>query len=481
MARIRSWAAPLLLALCAIFICLQVFVRPAVGIANNGDFPKMAGPFGLGPAEGTWESHVQYGEFVYRYLRTNPYIYNRGFRAAEFISSEYFLVKIARGVQRIFRPGPLFDIRWLGGVGTALLLLAVAIWMYSLPVRWRLVGGVMLVFIWTDVGYVQYMNSFYMDTAALVFLVLAVATGLQVTRGREHPLLAPLMTVAATLFAASKSQHVLPGLLFLPLFAAFAYSSRSWGARASWIAGSLLLVVGTYAVLRRDSPLWRSTAVFNVVFEQLTPNSPDRLRTLEDLGLGKAELRLVGTHAFYPDSPLADPKWTAEFEARCNYSRLFHYYVSHPPVTARILYQNLSTTAVRIRPWGNRALEDGFKPRDQATSFTYWSDFRSFLLKHAPWHIVLLALVSAGSAVWLLLLSPADWRFAALALVIQAIAALEYAVAILADGVETDRHLLLFHAATDITILLLPWLISVLHTRLRARRMSQKETAVVLG
>jgi hypothetical protein len=481
MARIRSWAGPLLLAVCAICVCLQVFVRPAVGIANNGDFPKMAGAFVLGPAEGDWDSHVQYGEFVYRYIRSNRYSYNYRFRTAEFLSSEFFLIDLASQLQRHLRPGPRFDIRWLGAVGSVLWLLALGVLIYALPIRWRLYAGAPLVLIWTDVAYVQYMNSFYMDTAALIFLVLAVAAGLHLAKGGNHRLLPLIMTSAATLFAASKTQHVLPGLLFLPLFAVFAFGSRDRLERISWIAGSALLVLASYVVMRHDSPQWRATAVYNVVFGVLIPGSPDRLRTVEDVGLGQTDLRYVGMNAFSPDSPLQNPEWTREFARRCNYVTLFRYFVSHPSITGATLYRELSGDASNIRPWGNLALEDGFKPRDQASTFTYWSDFRSFLLKHAPWHIILLALVTVGTAVWLLVLSPADRRLAGLALVIQAIAALEYAVAILADGVETDRHLLLFHAATDITILLLPWLISALHTRLQARRFAQTESVVVHG
>ena len=82
---------PLLLILFTTCLIVQVLVRPAVGISNNGgDFPKMAGAFGLGPEDGTWESHRQYGEFVYRYTRDNRYNYNRDFRTAQFVSSEFF-------------------------------------------------------------------------------------------------------------------------------------------------------------------------------------------------------------------------------------------------------------------------------------------------------------------------------------------------------------------------------------------------------
>src|ERR1700674_2863527 len=102
---IRGCTGALLVLLCGICLVTQVLVRPAVGISNNNDFPKMAGPLGLGPEDGTWESHKQYGEFVYRYIRAERYNYKRNFRTAEFLSSEYFFMKVARALQRKFYPG----------------------------------------------------------------------------------------------------------------------------------------------------------------------------------------------------------------------------------------------------------------------------------------------------------------------------------------------------------------------------------------
>src|SRR5438067_13260927 len=128
MNRLDRASGPLLIVVSAILLVTQVLVRPAVGLANNGDFPKMAGSLGLGPEEGTWESHRQYQEFFYRFIRDDKYLYNAGFRSAEFLSSEFLFVKLARGLQRIFQPGPRFDIRWLGAVHGACFLLAIGLW-----------------------------------------------------------------------------------------------------------------------------------------------------------------------------------------------------------------------------------------------------------------------------------------------------------------------------------------------------------------
>jgi len=480
---IQRYTGPLLIAVCGTCLISQVLVRPAVGISNNGgDFPKMAGAFGLAPEFGAWAAHKQYGEFVYRYLRADRFDYNRDFRTAEFVSSEYFLIKLARGLQRLFQPGPRFDIRWLGGVGGVFFLLAIAIWIYALPPGpWRLFGGLFVILVWTDVAYVQYLNSFFMDTPAMIFLVLSVAAGLHVVRHPDSRPFALLMVAAALLFAVSKSQHALPAFLFIPLFAAYAFWTRDRVVRAAWIAGSIVLAVGAMFVLSRNTDEYRRIPVYTVVFSRLAPSAPDPLRALQELGLGKAELPLLHTYAYEPRAPVGNPVWGQYFHERCNYSTLLRYYLRHPSVPARFIYEDLSGAAVHIRPWANLSPEDGFPLDSQATHFTSWSDFRSFLFKHAPWHIIALALVTLAGALWLLFGSPADRAFAVLVLLVQAVAAVECATSSLADDAETARHLFMFHVATEISILLLPLLVAKWIAAYRDRKRSTEASMVSLA
>jgi hypothetical protein len=450
------YSGPFLIVLCAAFLIAQVLARPAVGLANNGDFSKMAGPFRLGPEDGSWETREEFAEFIYRFTRADRFSYNREFATAEFLSSEFFLIKVAGGLQRLFYPGPRFDIRWLGGVGAAFFLLAIGIWIYALPSPWRIVAGLFVVLIWTDVAYVQYLNTFYMDTPALIFLVMCVAAALHFVKNRQSRLFALLMVLACILFATSKPQHGVAAFVFVPLFLAFAFWSRDRVVRVVLIAGAVVSVGGAMFVVERIGPDWGTRNVYNVVFMHITPNSANPVRTLEDLGLGRDELPLVGTYAYMENSPIQqNPEWTRAFSERCTYGTLVRYYLLHPLATAHVVYQQLKVFGPQMRPWGNRAREDGFTGRAQASHFAYWSDLRSYLFTHAPWYVFVLAFAVTLGALWLLFGTPEDRAFAALVLAVQLIAALECASAVLADGVETERHLLLFHVATDITILLI--------------------------
>jgi len=458
--------------LSAALLTRQVLIRPAVGIANNGDFPKMAGPLALGPETQTWGYHRFYG-FIYTYVRANRNRYNPGFW-----SSEFLLVKLARGIQRILRPGPRFDIRWLGAVHTAFLLLGIAFWVFALPGRWRLWLGLLVVLIWTDVAYVQYMNSFYMDAAALIFLVLFAAAALNAVRRPNNRLFVVVAVCAVLLFAATKSQHAIPALAFIPLFFAFAWWAADRVVRVAWVAGAILLFLTAAVLIHRTTDDYKMEAVFNLTFLRLAPEAPDPLLALQELGLGRNELVYLAHSVFAPDVPAGDAEWVRQFSRRCDYGSVLRFYLHHPAVPLRFLYGGLSEEAPNMRPFGNRSPEDGFPRDSKANHFVYWSDFRAKLLARAPWHLILFYLLSCVGAVWLLLGSPPSRSFAALVLAIQAVGVIEYGISTLADAAETFRHLFLFNVTTEITILFFPLLIWKLYQQWKSHARPTAESVM---
>jgi hypothetical protein len=452
-------------------------LRPAIGQTNNGDFPRMAGPFGLGPEVEDWESQIPYGGFVYKYIRADRYLYNTRFQNANFLSSEYFFVKLARGIQRIVRPGPRFDIRWLGAVHILFFLIGVSIWMQVFPRVWKLGAGLLAVFIWTDAAYAQYMNTFYMDAAAIIFLVMCAAALIRAAQ-EPHSRIMPLMAVSAgVLFAASKTQNAIPGLLFVPLFLALALRVQPKVMRAVWIAGAILLPAGSYMVLSRATSL-RGAALFNIIFMRVAPQSSHPLRTLRELGLGQDEMLHLNKNAFYPDSPMADPVWVVQFNSRTSYASLARYYVRHPQVPLRLLWHSLSAEAGAMRPFANLSSEDGFSPYSRTKKFAWWSDFRGFLFRRAPWHMVVfvtLVLLFAICILWF----PGKREVGLVALTVPLLGFAEYAISVLMDAVDTARHLMLFHVATDISILLMPLMISMILPRAQLFRSAVKRNLSV--
>jgi hypothetical protein len=95
---------------------------------------------------------------------------------------------------------------------------------------------------------------------------------------------------------------------------------------------------------------------------------------------------------------------------------------------------------------GNFRAADGRAPGARTERFAMWSNWRSELLRRWPWHMVawyavfLAGCVASGS--------PLRW----VAMGIAALGAGEFLAAALLDALDAGRHLLVFQAATDLTV-----------------------------
>src|SRR3981189_1286316 len=100
----RSFYAELtLLAIGASILAAQLLVPPFIGLADNGDFPKVAGPLSLGPKDGP----ANFIYFVPDYLRSHGYYWN-----SPTLSTERPLAWFATKLAGVTKDGDSFDIRW---------------------------------------------------------------------------------------------------------------------------------------------------------------------------------------------------------------------------------------------------------------------------------------------------------------------------------------------------------------------------------
>jgi hypothetical protein len=176
-------------------------------MADNGDFAKIARRFSLIPVD---------SEDRYKYFSADYILSRESYWSSEFRSSEEWPAALAFLLSGTTKDGDVFNIRWLGSLHA--LILAAAFALALLATRglalWASIGvRIVILWIFSDVLYVSYLNSFYSDTAALLGLLGSVALAtLIVVRG---PQISSLVGFAmfAILLIGSKAQHALWGFL----------------------------------------------------------------------------------------------------------------------------------------------------------------------------------------------------------------------------------------------------------------------------
>lgn len=435
--------------LCAAILVWNLFLPRFIGMADNRDFAKVAGPLCMSDSSNGADAFVF---FHSDYVRNAKYCWH-----PHVLSSEIVLVWLASSVERIAADPLRFDIRWAGAVHALIFLgfyFSVLLLLRPLNTVARIVLSLAALWIFADTGVIAYLNSFYTDAAAILGALFATILAVHLTIQKKAGLGSlVLFGLAALLFVTSKGQHA----LWVLVPAAFVLI-RGW--RTSRVAASLIaagLVGGAAWVLLATPDWYQGQARFNLIFFSLGLRSQTPVQDFRELGLNQSDTRYLGMHSFLPGSPMNDPSWSHDFYRRCTYGKVLRFYLAHPDKAAVKLWSDACDEAVLRRPiyLSNFRRADGHPAGARDNRLSSWSALRSWLFRFWPAHI-LVWLALAISLPWLARneTSPLRRSLSYVIPVIALVAAAEFCSVSLADACETGRHLLMFHVFTDLTIFL---------------------------
>jgi hypothetical protein len=441
------------LCLIAAVVVYQLIVPSPIGLADNGDFARVMGRFSLSRLPGQ-EGEESY--FVSKY-RFNPEAYwDSGYN-----TSETLPVAIAVGLNRLVSKDGLFDIRVLGMIHTVLLL--VAVWLLLLSSRKlgrtaRAVFLILLIVAVTDVGYVQWFNSFYSESASYLFFLLAVALAWRLIQVQGGIPLLLVWTLTAALLVAAKPQNAPLGVAL----AVFTFHLRTLDAGRAWhrwCAGAAVGLLVFPAVYSRITPSqdMREMGHYGAVFYGLLVDSPNPAQDLSELGLSPDLAGFTLRDPYLPDSGADRPEFRQSFFARISYGKIARFYLRHPARLMRALDRN-ARIALLLRPEGmsNFERETGREPNTQSHDFEVWSFLHA---KVYPRRITWLATVLAGYLAALVVVrrkrADQSGRLEVdLVTLTLAMAVIGFGVVAMAMGImDPDKQMFLVNVLTDASLL----------------------------
>jgi hypothetical protein len=152
MKKVHRLPSAIIISSAVVVISWQLMLRPVVGLANNGDFGKVLGSFGLGAPR---EHEFRFADTKYDF--DSRYFYKNGF-----FSSEFILVVPALALSAMLSRSGRFDLRHMGLMHGALFLLAIILFVRLLADlrRGAQYGlGLAVLFVFGDVAYVSYLKE----------------------------------------------------------------------------------------------------------------------------------------------------------------------------------------------------------------------------------------------------------------------------------------------------------------------------------
>jgi len=437
----------------AAILALQLFVPPVVGLADNRDYERVMGYAGF------QHTTADAAERYFSFLRTRYAVVAPGWFRGGYHSSETLLAFAARYLHLAISGGPIFDLRLLGALHAALLLLALAGLIRAcrdLAVPTQALAAALLVFVFTDVGYVAPLNSFYSQAASLVFLLLtaAVAAG-AIARGRLEGAWLFAYFGCALLFVGSKPQEKLaaPLLALFGMLLAGVHWRGAWRQAAAWLAIGLCAFAVWYG--RHTPYTLREATMYQSVFAELLAHSETPAADLAELGLDPGWIRYAGSNAYAPDSPLLDPAFRVRLLHEVGYRRILRFYLRHPSRLAERV-ERASRQAWNLRPtFGNFEKSPEHPVPELATRFSAWSRLRGHL---GALPLLWIALLLGGNLAAALAThrraTPRGRLYSEGIVLVVLMASLAFAVCVLAQApLDLSRALYAYHALCDLLLI----------------------------
>ena len=371
-----------------------LFAHPIVGVANNGDFSRLTDWFGLKPAV----SHPRDALYLFT---VRLWEWHRQFEI-HYPSSEVLFIGASLLPALALSRGGLYDIRFLGGTHAVLFLLVMLLltqYTRTLPLGRRLLLYGLTAFMFADIGYVAYFNSFFSEPAGFIFLGATVAFALVLVAyrepGRRRMLLIAGYFISSLLFSTAKLQNF---ILAIPL-AALGYRLAMSCCPADKMNKKRFrgFVIGLTAVLPLTGIAYfegynhltdrmKTYNVCNAIFFELLSYSPAPEVDAQELGLDPQFIQFRGKYAAFQGIPDA----VREAAGRVGTAGVARFYMHHPDRFVNLL-DRVAMRSFCQRPTylGNYersyVLADGAQPavprmylpdKYYSRKFAVWSSFK---------------------------------------------------------------------------------------------------------
>lgn len=459
-------------------VCWQLFVPPALGLADNGDFARLIVAFDLTHASTDWGD--RYFGFFDRHYVVNA-VEARKYAPSDFVSSEFVFMAAALATNKLLSMSS-FDLLQLGAVhvavfvaGAYFLLCASKAFAGAVRTTAIILGSV----VFTDIAYIAYFNSFYSESATFLFFLITAACAYGAISSDRHRIAwTAAYALAFTAFLLAKYQN----LILLPVFLVFGgLLVKRWGESRYFQAYLVLALAACYGGYRFyiSSPAVIDDAVlYNSVFNGILVDSPTPQSDLAALGLDPALAKYAGSTAFQPDSPRFNAEFLRKFRESVTIGGVFQFYIERPARLIAALNRTVQLTS-QLRPkLGDYEKAAGHAPGSQSHSWAMWSSIRSgvltsnlvFVLAIGTLYLALLArkwLRDRGRAARL----NVEW----LALIV-VMAMAQLLVISVSDGIsDMIKHAFLFNLLFDIMLVAMGAQVLTLLAGTRVTKETKKE------
>ncbi len=443
--------------LTGVILLTLLFLSPVIGMADNGDFYRIMVGNGLYKLDryeaGQYFSFFRKDYGLYQYYNE----FGSGFQSAQTP-----LIRLAIALDKLFTgQDGIFDIRFQAAILSVYCM--VAVYLLTKYATLRAKGplayliALLAVFLFADVGYLAYFNSFYAEGLAFVSFLAAIASALLLSAGwGKKALLLISFTINSLILTCSKQQFAPIGVLLgiLCLFLITPHKDLSLGRHLQWLkrgcAAALALAgVLTYVLIPQE---FVEINAYHAMTRGVLMTSNDPEKALEELKINP-QYALLDQTIYYEHNPVIDvqdPMLKEDFYAKYGFTSIAKYYALHPGQLIAMLNEAAkSANSIRPESIGNYEQSAGYAPGAQASLFSLYSTVKKAWV---PKTIGFILLFFAG----MLAVSFKDRQRTLILTFVLVMGLSQIAVSIIGAGdADLAKHIFLYNEAFDVSVFVL--------------------------
>jgi len=373
-----------------IILGVSLYLSDTVGLSDNGDFRRVIAPNRISYGGEGREAFAFTDRFKLSFEGKGGFekLYNSLFTLTKpYVTTQHIFIKTSILLNLVYNaligedPG-VYRIQWLGVLYC--IFLTVSLGMIFINVRlgrkWLdVVFILLLIFVFCDVGYTAYFNSFYgeaLQYTSFIFIFACAAS--MIFSAKRCTLYCVLYYAGVILFMGSKFANIplgiilaLAGLLFILL------------NRPSRLFKSLNVIGLTFALVMSvhfytSIPEWMDEhTTYQAVFFGVLKNSPVPEKDLMELGLPSYMAVLQNTNYYMQDHKvdIHSPKFRRDFYGNISKFDVLKFYLKNPSRLWQKLDISIKNSA-HIRPVYLSNYDLGHERLTKCKKFSTWSSLR---------------------------------------------------------------------------------------------------------
>lgn len=365
-----------------------LFLKPLIGLADNGDFYRIMISNDL-KYEKDRNKNDYFGYFNHRYEKMQYFNDLKGSNK----STQSLFIRTAMKTDDLFTRDEKFDIRFHGFL--CLIILALALyWIVEVvekmtdSIKLKYFIAFMAIFIFGDIGYTSYFNSFFGEAVAFPFYMLSIAALLKFSAEKDFKMrYLVVFSLATFMFMGSKNQFSPNGILaFLVLLVLVFLKINKSKKIIAAVLGSILLIstLLMYAVINDNIYLINK---YHMITRGVMLFEPDVQSVTKKVGINEQYSLLSGT-IYFDGTPVVDPrdeKLLNDFYSRYNIATVTLYYFKNPKAFVKMMklgWRNSFT--IRPEVLGNYERKAGMEYGKRTNFFCLWSYFKENHIPKSP-------------------------------------------------------------------------------------------------